>query len=197
MFRNCKKIFLLLTVAIFLASCSTGNVKHKTTAIKNNDPIKKVVKQTKKKYVPRKKYSRFKSPKKRSTSTTDKMLADLRGVVSNDVFTKLEKTQAKNPIKGYNSINKKKLKKVLKTATEYRKNITYESIKGLRDYEIEQILIPANKKKNSGDISLWEYKNNTCSAKVYFYKGMLAFIETKFEKKGFNDTNSCLKTFSL
>lgn len=197
MFRNCKKIFSLLIIAVFLTSCSTPNVQHKPIMVKKPTPVKRVVRKPIKRYTPARRFKSFNHPKRRTTSTTDKMLADLRGVVSNDVFEQLEKTQAKNPIKGYHSINKKKLKKVLKTADEYRKNITYESIKGLRDYEIEQILAPAKTKKNSGDISLWEYQNNTCSAKIYFYKGMLAFIETKFNKKGFNDTDSCLKTFGL
>ncbi len=223
MIKMAKKIVILSILLLPVSGCTMDSFTQKPIETTQSQP--RYVKHSNKEYksIRRKTY---KSPKTtKGTSTQEQMLADLRGIVSEDVYSQLEETQAVNPIRGYSQVKDNNLKKVVKEASvkiiepkapekrivlkelpkpepvlvEQKSKIlvSKDILMGLTEETILKFLKSPNKVYKSTSMSLWEYKNNTCSAKLYFYAGDCSFIETEYNRIDYNNTDACLNTFGL
>ena len=75
--------------------------------------------------------------------------------------------------------------------------IKKDNILGLTEEMTLQTLSSPASISEDKQISVWNYENRTCNAKLYFYAGSCLYIETEFNKKEYKNTNACLNTFTL
>jgi len=119
------------------------------------------------------------------TENQKEMFASLRGVVTDNAYDKMEKTQAVNPITGYNSIYVSKLSNIIDKKDLIGKNSEF----------ILTILEKPHRNFDSSGLTIWEYSNDLCKAILYFYEGKCAFMETDLDSYGDKYTNACLSFF--
>lgn len=192
-----KKLLVLGFIVLSVSACSTDFVNLSPSNAYTNKRIaqKHNIKRGRKKYNSTKEVH-FNNEV--ATKKAKDIMADLRGVASENVYAKLEKTQAVNPIKGYNSVNKGKLKKMRTIAPKKATRIKAikhlkDQIIGLSEQEVSKLLQKPYKKVKKNHITIWRYKNEICAPKIYFSNGYGVYVDTT----NFKDSEACLKSFSL
>lgn len=202
MFKKLKLLSIIILATSFTAGCSpTYTTSAPTSKYETN--YKKTYTRSPSKYKStRSKYKTHKT----NIKTKEQMMADLRGIVSEDVYEQLEETQVKNPIKGYSNVGKTSLRKTSKVPEgkivekEIKKEetiaikISKADLKDKSQEDVLKLLGDPTKAYQGKHVLLWKYSSDQCDAKLYFYENKCVSIETKKGTENHPNIDECLNS---